>query len=489
MDIKSCDIIVTELDAHGITAYPYHSALSARDKTRNLAGFKNESAGILVSPKMLDEGINIPDAEIGINMASTLSKLQLIQRMGRILRRSTDEAKPKNPVFYHFISTTDPIFKYLTENNFIRLNDKEWIHTIISDFGEQITVKTEKINKYISHQSTSATESINRGKKSSFHQMLIEKFVNLLQLGEETIINPTDFSIDDVKPDILWKKKYCIEILHETISQQEMERRFRIYRSQDLTPVWIFYQSNKPTKKDSEKRNFGQFSGYLPHYIYNKSQNSKLPADFGIDHAFLLTASKYRRSVLKLSPVEILLGKVHSGLFYMSLIDNDEFIVNFIELIPDINKPTHFLAINDFKITNAERFHKFIRISTTSNKNYHQKTAHTINIAKLKKKRKKKRKKKKKWSKPRYPRKSPRLPKPPNLQKLGIITTKEMKKLHPKKKSTSQTKKEPNLKSQKAQAKLKEKTKTYHCELCNYHFISYKMYLKHLQNHVKKRVD
>jgi len=52
---------------------------------------------------MLDEGIDVPDAEVGINVAGTKTKLQLVQRMGRVLRKHGDQ----RPHFHHFIAMPD----------------------------------------------------------------------------------------------------------------------------------------------------------------------------------------------------------------------------------------------------------------------------------------------------------------------------------------------------------------------------------------------
>lgn len=41
----------------------------------------------LSAPRILDEGIDVPDADLGVVMASNRSRRQMIQRLGRVLRR------------------------------------------------------------------------------------------------------------------------------------------------------------------------------------------------------------------------------------------------------------------------------------------------------------------------------------------------------------------------------------------------------------------
>jgi superfamily II DNA or RNA helicase len=66
-----------------------------------LSWFKGVRSGALVAPRILDEGIDVKDAEVGINIASTKTRLQLIQRLGRILRKGD---APKRPEFHHFVA-------------------------------------------------------------------------------------------------------------------------------------------------------------------------------------------------------------------------------------------------------------------------------------------------------------------------------------------------------------------------------------------------
>ena len=48
-----------------------------------------------VTSRVLDEGVDVPDAELGIIMSGTGSGRELIQRLGRILRPKHDGRKGK----------------------------------------------------------------------------------------------------------------------------------------------------------------------------------------------------------------------------------------------------------------------------------------------------------------------------------------------------------------------------------------------------------
>ena len=65
-----------------------HSGLKQQERQEKLADFRNEQPAILLTCRMLDEGIDVPDIDAAILVASTKSKRQRIQRFGRVLRKS-----------------------------------------------------------------------------------------------------------------------------------------------------------------------------------------------------------------------------------------------------------------------------------------------------------------------------------------------------------------------------------------------------------------
>lgn len=68
-----------------------HSRLPDRDRLRALAAFRDGSQPVLVSVKSLVEGIDVPDAEVGISVAASASVRQRIQSLGRVLRKRFDQ--------------------------------------------------------------------------------------------------------------------------------------------------------------------------------------------------------------------------------------------------------------------------------------------------------------------------------------------------------------------------------------------------------------
>ncbi|MEM1873311.1 MAG: DEAD/DEAH box helicase, partial [Acidilobaceae archaeon] len=75
--------------AEKLGALLLHGGLSDEERSRVLAKFKSAKSGVLVVTTVGDEGLDIPDASVGILVSGTGSRRQFIQRLGRLLRPSS----------------------------------------------------------------------------------------------------------------------------------------------------------------------------------------------------------------------------------------------------------------------------------------------------------------------------------------------------------------------------------------------------------------
>jgi superfamily II DNA or RNA helicase len=89
--IDAATKIANLLDKRGQRVALYHSMLSPAIRRRNLELFRFGQVTKLITCRALDEGLNVPDAEIAIIGASTRSTRQRIQRLGRVVRPSPDK--------------------------------------------------------------------------------------------------------------------------------------------------------------------------------------------------------------------------------------------------------------------------------------------------------------------------------------------------------------------------------------------------------------
>ena len=97
--------------AFGDVCSIYHSRLCAEARKRSLMEFRENRHRILVSCRCLDEGIDVPDAGIGIVMSSSAVERQRVQRLGRVIRRT--DGKQAACLYYIYIRESTDNASYL----------------------------------------------------------------------------------------------------------------------------------------------------------------------------------------------------------------------------------------------------------------------------------------------------------------------------------------------------------------------------------------
>lgn len=86
--IDTAEQTLIALRAHGFLTFVEHSQLRPREREAALESFRSSQAGVLVAVRTVDEGVDVPDADLAVIMSGTLTGRQRIQRIGRILRHS-----------------------------------------------------------------------------------------------------------------------------------------------------------------------------------------------------------------------------------------------------------------------------------------------------------------------------------------------------------------------------------------------------------------
>jgi superfamily II DNA or RNA helicase len=67
---------------------PITSEIGRRERERALSAFREGKLRALVSARVLNEGIDVPDADVAIIVGGTLGEREHVQRVGRLLRPS-----------------------------------------------------------------------------------------------------------------------------------------------------------------------------------------------------------------------------------------------------------------------------------------------------------------------------------------------------------------------------------------------------------------
>ncbi len=99
--IEMAEMIKEELAKENIFVSIYHSKTKSKDDVEK---FRIGKTKVLISVKALDEGLNVPDASVGIIVSGNSTKKQIIQRLGRILRAKEGKAKLYQ---LYFVGTID----------------------------------------------------------------------------------------------------------------------------------------------------------------------------------------------------------------------------------------------------------------------------------------------------------------------------------------------------------------------------------------------
>lgn len=102
----------------------YHSKLGAQANKNALERFRLGDIRILIACKAIDEGVDVPDAAVGIILSGTSTQRQRIQRLGRIIRKK--EGKEKALLYYLHITESAEDSCFLPNIQSTRIIDLEY---------------------------------------------------------------------------------------------------------------------------------------------------------------------------------------------------------------------------------------------------------------------------------------------------------------------------------------------------------------------------
>lgn len=106
--VSGAEEIAFALKEGSIAAAAIHSRLDQDDRRSVLARFSRGELKAVVAPQVLDEGIDVPEADLAILAAASKTKRQMVQRMGRVLRRKADGRMARFAVLYVEGTSEDP---------------------------------------------------------------------------------------------------------------------------------------------------------------------------------------------------------------------------------------------------------------------------------------------------------------------------------------------------------------------------------------------
>ena len=110
--IKTANNLKMKLKSLDINCVVYHSKLKKDIKNKYLKQYSLGDCNIMIAVKALDEGINVPKTNIGIVIGGSSVKRQIMQRLGRILRKKESIA-----ILYQLYIKNTKDEEYLNKRN------------------------------------------------------------------------------------------------------------------------------------------------------------------------------------------------------------------------------------------------------------------------------------------------------------------------------------------------------------------------------------
>lgn len=103
----------------------YHSRMGSQANRNTLERFRSGDIRILIACRALDEGLDVPDASVGIILSSTATQRQRIQRLGRVIRKN--EGKDRASLYYLHVQETSEDACYLPGGGENRILELEYL--------------------------------------------------------------------------------------------------------------------------------------------------------------------------------------------------------------------------------------------------------------------------------------------------------------------------------------------------------------------------
>lgn len=100
--------VVEILGRRGVAGRVLTADMDLDERRGVFAGFEDGEHELVAAPKLLDEGVDVPSADLAIVLASSRSRRQLVQRMGRVIRPKPDGREARVLILFTEGTSEDP---------------------------------------------------------------------------------------------------------------------------------------------------------------------------------------------------------------------------------------------------------------------------------------------------------------------------------------------------------------------------------------------
>jgi superfamily II DNA or RNA helicase len=108
LSIAAAEGASARLRSRGVPTAAVHSQLHDDERRVAMARFAGGELRVLAAPQVLDEGVDVPAADLAVILAASRSRRQMIQRMGRVLRRKPEGRAARFIIVYARATVEDP---------------------------------------------------------------------------------------------------------------------------------------------------------------------------------------------------------------------------------------------------------------------------------------------------------------------------------------------------------------------------------------------
>ncbi|HMJ76236.1 MAG TPA: DEAD/DEAH box helicase [Iamia sp.] len=131
-----------------------------RQRKEILGDLRGRRLDAVAAPRVLDEGIDVPDADLGIVMSASRTRRQMIQRMGRILRRKRPGGRARFVIMFARDTLEDPAHR-IERDGFVeeieRISEAtgvfdgerfEELDVFLAQPGPELVPEPERLDRY-----------------------------------------------------------------------------------------------------------------------------------------------------------------------------------------------------------------------------------------------------------------------------------------------------------------------------------------------------
>jgi superfamily II DNA or RNA helicase len=107
--VQAADTAMEMLRASGHHGAVIEAAMDTDERKDAFDAFERGDYRVVAAPRLLDEGVDVPAADLAIVLASSRSRRHMIQRMGRIVRPKDDGRSARLVILYVEGTAEDPV--------------------------------------------------------------------------------------------------------------------------------------------------------------------------------------------------------------------------------------------------------------------------------------------------------------------------------------------------------------------------------------------